>query len=244
MFRLDKLLDKHIEAFIKTRLYSKRDQIINKAIATFENQHPNQPTDELKKLFEKEANRVYPMVDRSILHDRIQRAKFTFLATAIMTIVMIIATDSYTAGHGLVFASPLIMAFVSWAALVGTVGISYNQRIKGAMHSVADGYEKSLSELTLSPSADLNFDKAEDKEDTNDAIIEITMQNSSSYTIRNKLNITKNISSYDVMPELTVDPHSFSVDASESACSKEIVNILENDDQQSQQPRCFSLNLG
>lgn len=139
-------LDKWIEKKLKDLFHSKRDYIINKMIANFEKNHPEIIcTEELRQKFETEADRVYAIVDRSILRDRIQRAKYTFWATAVSSVILIGSLGAFSSNSVLPFITPIMNAFISWFLSIVTISISYHQRIKGGMDSVVVSYEKSLS---------------------------------------------------------------------------------------------------
>jgi len=139
-------VDTWIEQTIKQGLHNQRDQIINRTIAAFEKLHKNLPTTELKKKLENEAVRIYAIVDRSILRDRVKRAKYTFWAVAIAGIILVAMLGVFynETLDAFRFATPLVMAGVSWVVSLATIPISYNQRVKGAMDSVVLVHENSL----------------------------------------------------------------------------------------------------
>lgn len=97
----------------------------------------------LRELLNIEADRIYPMVDHSVLEERIKRAKYTFWCTVIpITIVIGVIFAVLPNISPLIFVTPLLGAVCTWANSIGTVKISYDERVEGAMKSVTDHYIK------------------------------------------------------------------------------------------------------
>lgn len=141
-----KFIDNAIENILKKSLHKKREKIIQKTIQLFKKNHPNvDPKDFIKKV-QDEADRIYAIVDRSILRERIQRAKYAFWITAILGIIIAGVLGAFSSGATLPLTAPIIAAFIPWLISVGTIPVSYNQRVKGAMDSVMMSYEKFLLE--------------------------------------------------------------------------------------------------
>jgi hypothetical protein len=140
------IFDKAIENIFKKYLHKKRDHHIKKALKNFIKNHNSDPKDidELKKLLETEALRLYPMVDKSILRERIKRARTVFIITAILSMILAIVISLLTNGTALIFITPLFAALFAWIATLATIPIGYDQRIKGGMDSVIAVFEEKL----------------------------------------------------------------------------------------------------
>ena len=140
-----KFFDKHIEQILWNRLHKQKESIINKTINKFKEEHPEADVDNLRIKLNKEAKRVYRFTDRSILRDRVQRARWTFWASCFITIVLVATSSGFNLDNLFSFLAPLITALTAWIVSVGTISISYNQRVKGAMDTVIDQYEESIN---------------------------------------------------------------------------------------------------
>lgn len=146
-------LDKLIENFFKKKLHKNRTKFLQEAKNAFINK--NQPGKNTLKAFtvelEEEADRVYSMVDRSILRARLKDSKWTFWVTGIMgtAIAVSIAAAAPTGGFSIVLIAPFLTATIAWVVRVITIPISYNQRIKAAFDSVTQKFEKKMSSSSL-----------------------------------------------------------------------------------------------
>lgn len=141
-----KRFDLWLENKLKKNLDKKRDKIINKTVEHFKKIHPDLNSADFIKLANSEADRIYAFIDKSILRERIQRAKVTFWITAIIGIILALIINGLSLGAALPATLAIIPAFVAWAGNIITIPISYNQRIKGGMDSVLNNYEKILSQ--------------------------------------------------------------------------------------------------
>src|SRR5688572_18504722 len=112
------IFDKAIENIFKKYLHKKRDHHIKKALKNFIKNYNPDPNviDELKKSLETEALRLYPMVDKSILRERIKRARTVFIITAILSTILAIVITLLTQGTALIFITPLFAALFAWIA--------------------------------------------------------------------------------------------------------------------------------
>jgi Skp family chaperone for outer membrane proteins len=140
------IFDTTIENIFKKYLHKKRDYYINKALNKFIKKHNPDPKviNELKILLETEALRLYPMADKSILRERIKRARVVFIITAILSIILAIILIVLTKGTALILITPLFSALFAWIATLATIPIGYDQRIKGGMDSVIAVFEEKL----------------------------------------------------------------------------------------------------
>jgi hypothetical protein len=142
-----KFIDRKIEKYMLKRLHKRRKKIVNEAIAAFRKKHANcsqEVLDVLVVLIEKEANRIYPMIDKSILHAGIKRARYVFWVTTISSIIIVGVMGAFTSGAALPFIIPVCSAVVAWLVALGTTPVLYNQRVQGAMASVISSLEEFL----------------------------------------------------------------------------------------------------
>lgn len=164
-----KFFDKPIEKLFLRVLHKQRKRIINKSInAYIRENHPDPCTiDNLREKLEAEADRIYAIVDKSIVRERIKRARYTFWITAITSVIIVGVLGALTSGAVLPIIIPILVAFVTWAVTLGTIPISYNQRVQGAMDSTIITFKKSLSnhESDLESNLELNLKK--NKEEIN-----------------------------------------------------------------------------
>lgn len=143
---VNKFIERLFEDLIKAVLHRKREQYIQKTITQFHMDDPLLPLGNLEEKLNIEADRVYAIVDRSILRERIQRSKYVFLGTIIFSTIIVGALGGFTSGSALPFIAPLCMAFVNYVLSMATVGIGYNQRVKGGMDTVVIVHKKSIQE--------------------------------------------------------------------------------------------------
>lgn len=156
--------DKPIEKLFKRGLYKQRQYYIRKAINKFIKQnHPDERTiAALKAKLEEEADRVYAIVDKSVLRAGIKRAKWTFLLTAIASTIIIGVLGFFSSGAILPFIIPVLAAFITWAVSLATIPFAYNERIKGGLDSVVLTFKKSLNaDSDAEPEFDLKKSKKE-----------------------------------------------------------------------------------
>jgi hypothetical protein len=140
-------IDSWIERLFKTALHKRREPIINRALKNYEYEHPAASTDLLKIKMGDETDRIYAIIDRSILRERLVRARYTFWVTAITGTGVVLAGSAFgvvSLSSSFPFITPSVLAFVAWAVSVGTLPIAYNQRVKGAMDAVIIAHDKSL----------------------------------------------------------------------------------------------------
>ena len=125
----------------KAQLHRKREHYIKKELVSFIHKHGYQETspevNELRQRLEKEADRVFPMIDKSIFKERKKRAVKTFFLTSIPLGIFALLTGGALIP---VFVSAFVAAFTS----VATIDISYYSRVEGAMASVRSVFEIEL----------------------------------------------------------------------------------------------------
>lgn len=145
MFRLDRFL----EDAIKNRLHRDREDIIEGAIKKYKLKYPDVDEAALRTKMAYEAIRITPIADRSILHERVLRSRYTFWISTLASVVTIGALGGFTSGSYLPFIAPVVNGVVTYGLSMATVGIAYNQRIKGAMDCVIAIHE--YNQVTKSP---------------------------------------------------------------------------------------------
>lgn len=140
--------DRKIENVFKHFLHKKRYAIVDKAFKKFIKDHPLSEADAtaLRAKLEDEADRIVSFIDRSVLRERIQRAKYTFVITLVASTVVVAAVGGFADLTVVPFIAPVAAACVAWLIAVATIPIAYNQRIKGGMDSSILVFEKSLNE--------------------------------------------------------------------------------------------------
>jgi hypothetical protein len=143
-------VDRLIEHVMKRALHIRRDKIIAKTLKMYRKNHPDAVTTNLEKDLQTEAARIYTIVDRSILSERIKRAKYTFWLTVMTSTVIVGALGGFTAGAALPFVAPPLAALSAWLIALATIPISYNKRIQGAMDSVVLKHEHPIAEIVAS----------------------------------------------------------------------------------------------
>ena len=141
------LIDQKIESALRRKLYKQREKIIAQSIDCFIKEHHPDPTlvAELRRRLEEEADRVYAIVDRSVLRAWLKRAKYTFWIMTITTSIVAAVLAVVTHGAAVVIIAPILSAFVTWVVTVGTVPITYNERVKGGMDAVSHCISKKHS---------------------------------------------------------------------------------------------------
>lgn len=139
-------IDKWIERKLKEHLHKKRKYYVYKSLVGFINRNPGHDYSEIRKKLETEAARIYPMVDRSILRERVKRAKYIFWATLAASLLVVGAVVAASGGTALALVAPVCASIVTWAASIATIPVSYNQRVKGAMDCVVIPYEECLKQ--------------------------------------------------------------------------------------------------
>lgn len=137
---------------LQKQLHNQKNFRVEKALKSFKEQNASDPlldskVTELRKRLDAEAVRIYPMVDESILKERIKRAKITTLITAALTLAGVLITGALFGIAITLFALtvPLVSSAVAGIASISTIGITYNARINGAMNSVKNVYEEELA---------------------------------------------------------------------------------------------------
>lgn len=139
-------LDKKIENILKKNLHKKKTKYLNRAIKNFSAEHPEVDSaqlDNLREMLIKEMDRSSYIADKSILRAGIKRAKLVFLATFIVTAIIIGVIAAVTHGAGIAFL-PLLTPVVAWVVTIATIPLLYNERIVGSMDSVLHNFELSL----------------------------------------------------------------------------------------------------
>ncbi len=142
-----RFIENTLYLYCKTELHKKRQHYINQAIDKYTKLNPD-PADLLsfKDKLETEADRVYAIVDRSILRERIKRGTKVLLFTIIASILVVGLLAGFYGGSIVSFVSPIAMTLVAWATSVLTIPVSYNQRVKGAMDTVYNAFAKAYQQ--------------------------------------------------------------------------------------------------
>lgn len=134
--------DRFVELMLKWYLHHKRDKYVEKTLLRCSIYLSNQEDSKnMRATVERETRRIYSIVDRSILRDRVIRGKYTFFGTAIIAALVFTCLNQFAAITPFASVLPLTMALVAWVISIVTIPISYNQRVKGAMDSVVGEYE-------------------------------------------------------------------------------------------------------
>lgn len=139
-----KKLDKWIETKIRDHLAAQRQQLIDTTIARFQQQHPTLPLGDLRNQLEDEADRVYDIVDQSILRDRIIRAKYTFFGAGVAGALFAGFITGFSGGAATPFVTPVTSAFTAYVLSVATIPISCILRIRGGLNSTVRKYLKTI----------------------------------------------------------------------------------------------------
>lgn len=142
------IIDKPLKKFLLKKLHKKRQKIIDKTVKDFaQKYHPEASVlNELKRLLENEADRIYPIVDDSILESGIKRARYIFWVTAITSSILAAFLVAITHGIALSIIIPIVTALISWGVSLGTIPISYDQRVQGSMDSTVITFLKKLDD--------------------------------------------------------------------------------------------------
>lgn len=141
-------IDKKLQKIFEKILHKRKKHYIHKAIEVFIKSHPYadlHTINKLKEQLENEADRVYKMIDKSVLQAGIKRAKFTFWLTLILSLVLIGTLSILTYGFTLALFVPAITASIAWLVTLATIPVSYNERIKGGLDTVLFSFEKEFN---------------------------------------------------------------------------------------------------
>ena len=141
-------IDRLIELIFKYFLHAKREQYIRNYLLIYTDKYPNLAVGNLEENLNVEADRVYDIVDRSILRERIIRGKYVFWLSAIAAVILIGSLGGFKGGSFLPFIAPCLTATIGWIGTVLTVSISYNQRVKGGLDSVITRHGKAQSMIS------------------------------------------------------------------------------------------------
>lgn len=137
------VIDRKIKKFLEKILHKRKRKFIDQALQKFIETHPriNQAKiNELKEKLEEESDRVYAIVDKSLLEAGIKRARFTFWLTAALSLVLVGPLIVFTSGVALPIFTPLIMAIIAWLVSLVTIPINYNERVIGGMGCSRTGF--------------------------------------------------------------------------------------------------------
>jgi hypothetical protein len=106
---------------ITDSLRKDRSKIMQETLDKFKSKHGFEDQ-ELKKKLEREADRVYPMIDESIANERVHRTGFTFLTVAALGSLLAV-----TLGGSILLV--IATSAIAGAAQIQTIGITYNARV-------------------------------------------------------------------------------------------------------------------
>lgn len=137
-------IDKWMEEELGNRLKKNCEKIIDDEISIFIKRHPEMSPELLKmKIVTEIDHRLFPMVEESILKERIIRAKYTFWSASFAG-PMIVGMLTGFSGPLLPFFAPMITAFIYWVVSMVLTPISVKKRLEGGAKSVREMYERSL----------------------------------------------------------------------------------------------------
>ncbi|MDR3492361.1 MAG: hypothetical protein P4M12_10025 [Gammaproteobacteria bacterium] len=147
------VIDRFIENKMKKIFHDRGPRMINKTLLAFQKSHPGLSTEELKVKLLTEAARIFPVVDSSILNALITRAKYTFWITAVTSTLFTVLSGGFSSGVVIRILAPALTSFVAWGISLGTIPVSYINRIKGALNSAVVMH---LSSLNANPSVHIH----------------------------------------------------------------------------------------
>lgn len=129
-------LNKCIEKILQKQFSKKRQSIIDEWKSNFENKYPHLPlTSELTNKIVAEVDRLYPMVDESILSTIIELAGSRFWWRASAGVLMVGFLGAFY-GHSFIpFIPSLVMPVVDWVQSNTTIHIPYFKRFRGGLNS-------------------------------------------------------------------------------------------------------------
>lgn len=128
-------------------LHKKRDSLINQTLKKYRKKHGNNEEDvtELRTKLGREADRLYPMVDKSIARSEVYGAGRTFAVTAGVGVFLALMV-------GAPWFVPLIAAVAVAAVSLYKIREKYNSRIEGGLDSVVYLHQKDKEEKkTVAP---------------------------------------------------------------------------------------------
>ncbi len=139
-------LDRIIKNKIKQYVHSKRDAHVKKAREKFQQRYPKyQAIQSFEKELYAEVVRVYPMIDKSILLERIKRARWESIAFGLVMAIYFGTEDilrnkkeSEQLLHPVV--TMIISTALKWVISIATIPLAYELRVKGAMKSITAKY--------------------------------------------------------------------------------------------------------
>jgi len=143
-------IDDLIEKWMLHRLHKKKGKFVNQVLEEFKKRHPDIEDDKVDTLHKKllqEVDRIYDIIDKSVLHAGIKRAKLVLLATLVITVVVIAVTAIASSGGSALLLLPLLAPLAAWVVTLFTIPISYNERIVGGLNAVVHAYERELSNM-------------------------------------------------------------------------------------------------
>jgi hypothetical protein len=139
----------YIDSLIK-KFRKKRPELVQQYINEFYNQHGFYD-EELRKRLDKEADRLYPMVDESIANAQGKIAKKTTLISVagIVGVGLLLILFMGLPVYSIIFA--LAAAAFVYKGKIDTIKEAYHGRIKGGLRSVTEIYEKELADKAKAP---------------------------------------------------------------------------------------------
>lgn len=140
-------VDKKIKKLLKRILHKRRDKFLNKTIKKYMTEH-SADTETIKALRDAlnlELDRIFAIVDNSIINARLKQARYTFWITAIIATCITLSVAVFPITTSLLpFFIPVMGALVAWAVSIGTIPFNYNERIQGSMDSALIVFEHDI----------------------------------------------------------------------------------------------------
>lgn len=125
---------------LKNKLHNKVPVILQQTFNEYKRErgyHDQEDDEALLNKLRNEQIRLVPMVDQSILNERVQRTKKTFYITLGIGLTLAIFMSLFTGGLSLLtLLAPIVTASGAAYASMKTVGLSYKSRISGGFDSV------------------------------------------------------------------------------------------------------------
>lgn len=193
-------INNFIQKSIRKKLLKKKESLIKETINNFsaENRDASKADlEELEKRLKNESIRVFEIVDKSIIRDRVKRGWYTFVGTAILGTVVAAATFVATHGSSLLFVTPLTGAFISLYLNHSTTYKSAERRVKGGFEGVRKSFETELkakkSKKIENPAKEIAVEKVKIEEsskktDQPEPIVEKATAKGNSNSVLNKTN--------------------------------------------------------
>jgi hypothetical protein len=139
------LIHKKIAHLFIPFFHGTKAKFIRKALVKYKKLYPNIPTDVLENKLTLEANRIYHVVDRAILLDRIKRANYTLFFGLLVTVAVLVASFAIVGLPAVAPWFPLVVTVVvpnifNYLIALFTIRVSYTQRVKGSMDSTMNTF--------------------------------------------------------------------------------------------------------